>query len=328
MSSGSNSRLRRHAALGFGVVALLALAWTLTPAALTSVPPTPEIPDDVDAYLQANEYSAGRKFPLIPETEKRVRWQQQGTKTERSVVYLHGFSATRQEIAPAAELIADRLGANLFETRLSGHGRQRGAMLETTAEDWLEDAAEALAIGARIGERIVLIGTSTGATLALAMADHPSMNAVDTIVLLSPNFSPADPAARWLTRPAGPALARLIAGETRSWIPHNDMQARYWSTSYPTAAVVEVMRLVDRAYSAAEGEFAQDLLMLISPNDKVVSAEAAITAFAKISGRRKAIVTVDTPGDPSNHVLAGRILSPNSTKWVVETVVDFVSGER
>lgn len=327
-SSGSNSLRRRHASLALAVFALLAVAWTLTPAALSTAPPVVQLPDDVDAYLSSGETLAGREFPLIPGTEKRIRWHTPGVKTELAVVYFHGFSATRQEIAPATELIADRLGANLFETRLTGHGRQRGAMLDTTAEDWLDDAAEALAVGARIGERIVLVGTSTGATLALAMADHPSMQAVDTIVLLSPNFLPADPAARWLTRPAGPALARLIAGETRSWTPHNEEQARYWSTTYPTAAVIEVMRLVDRANSTAARKFAQHLLMIVSPDDQVVSTAAAIAAFEKASGLSKHLITVDSPGDPSNHVLAGRILSPESTGLVVDSIVDFVTSNR
>ena len=328
MFSASNSRRRRIATIALALVALLALAWTLTPAALTSLPPSLELPADVDGYLRTNEARAAKTYPLIPGTEKRVRWQSPGDRTKLAVVYLHGFSATRQEIAPAMELLADRLAANLFETRLTGHGRQRGAMLDTAAEDWLRDAAEALAVGARIGERIVLVGTSTGATLSLAMAEHASMQAVEHIVLLAPNFAPIDSAARWLTRPAGPMLAKLVAGETRSWVPHNEEQARYWSTSYPIAAAVEMMRLVDRANAPGARNFSQNLLMLISPDDRVVSAPAAMEAFDRITARRKQVVIVDEPGDPSNHVLAGRILSPQSTDQIVDAIVEFVKSDR
>ncbi|MDD4273595.1 MAG: hypothetical protein PHG14_07705 [Desulfobacter postgatei] len=38
-------------------------------------------------------------------------------------VYIHGFSATRKETAPLSDLVAKTLNANLFYTRLSGHGR-------------------------------------------------------------------------------------------------------------------------------------------------------------------------------------------------------------
>ncbi len=157
---------------------------------------------------------------------------------------LPGFSATRQEIAPTAELVADALGANLFETRLAGHGRTTNAMQGVVAEDWLADAAEALAIGAKIGDRTILVGTSTGATLAMAMVGHAAMDNVEAIVMVSPNFAPQEPGARWLTRPLGPLLARIFIGETRSWTPKNEEQGLYWSTSYPMATVIEVMRLV------------------------------------------------------------------------------------
>ena len=132
-------------------------------------------------------------------------------KTPYSVVYLHGFSATRQETAPLAECVADSLGANLFETRLAGHGREREPLADVRAEDWLHDAAEALAIAARLGERVIVIGTSTGATLAVGDA-RSSVNGrrrYDRHAVAE--FCTARPSAAWLTRPAGP-LARATAG--------------------------------------------------------------------------------------------------------------------
>ena len=284
----------------------------------------PVLPDDLDNYLEAREAETAAQYPLIPGTEKRIRWQVPGERTAFAVVYLHGFSATRQEIAPTTELVADALGANLFETRLTGHGRATGVMLEMRAEDWLADAAEALAIGSRIGERTILIGTSTGATLVLTMADHPLMRDVEAIVLISPNFGPEDPAAQWLTRPGGPLLAHLMLGDTRTWEPRNDQQARYWSTSYPTQAIVEAMRLVDLAHSRLPQQLEQSLLALVSPNDGVVSPRLMREALAEISAPRKELLEFDEVGDQKNHVLAGDILSPDNTAAAVTAIVDFV----
>ncbi len=307
-----------------GVVAIVAVTWGLTPSPLASLPATPSLPADLDDYVAASESSAHERFPLIPETGKRIRWQTPGEKTEWAVVYVHGFSATRQEIAPATEMIADRLGANLFETRLTGHGRAHGVMLETTADDWLADAAEAIAIGHRIGNRVVLMGTSTGATIVLAMAEHPLMQQVDSIVLISPNFAPFDPNSRWLTGPAGPLIARLLVGDTRSFEPLNAEQERYWSTTYPTASIVEVMRVVDRVNSVASRNFQQDMLMLVSPDDRVVSVQAAIEGFSKITARSKTTIEFTSSTDPSSHVLGGRIVSPDSTDELVDVIVDYV----
>lgn len=307
------------------IIALLATAgFVLTPPALVNDVEIPTLPDDLNLYIAEREKIAASQFPLIAGTGKRIRWHDGNERTVYSVVYLHGFSATRQEIAPAAERVADALGANLFETRLTGHGRAQGAMVEVTAEDWLDDAAEAIAIGERLGERVVVIGTSTGATLALAMARHPAFESIDTLVLISPNFAPSDSTARWITRPAGPLLLRSIVGETRSWQAHNEQQERFWSTSYPSAVVVEVMRLVDLANSSLPLKIEQPLLTLLSPNDSVVSPQATLDALQQIEAPRNRVIKYDDVGDPSNHVLAGDILSPDNSDVVVIEILEFV----
>jgi len=282
------------------------------------------LPDDLDTWLDQNERQAADRYGLVPGTEKRITRFGEGNRTPYSVLYLHGFSATRQETAPLAATVAHALGANLFETRLAGHGRENGLLANVRAEDWLRDAVEALTIAAQLGERVIVIGTSTGATLAAAMLGHPAMHAVDTIVMLSPNFVPNDPGAAWLTRPAGPLLARLLVGETRSWEPHNDAQARFWSTTYPTASAVEMMRLVDLANRQLPAEVPQRLLMFYSKDDTVVSAEAAVAVFEKTIAPQKAAIEIVDPGDPSHHVLAGDVLSKQKTREIANDIVEFI----
>ena len=100
-----------------GLIAIAVIAgalFLLTPAKLVNGAAEPVLPDDLDAYLAASERNAADGFELIPGTEKRIHWQVPGERTDYVVIYLHGFSATRQEMAPVAERIADQLGANLF----------------------------------------------------------------------------------------------------------------------------------------------------------------------------------------------------------------------
>lgn len=314
----------RLIALSGLAAALAVVVYLSTPPALVNAATMPDLPADIDAYLAANEKQVGEQFHLIPNTEKRVLWQEPGVRTEFAIVYLHGFSATRQETAPLAEQIADSLQANLFETRLTGHGHTELPLHAVKAEDWLEDAAEALAIGERLGDKIVLIGTSTGGALALAMSDHEAAKSVSDIVLLSPNIEPRNSTAKWATRPAGFLIARIVAGETRSWTPRNDLQGRYWSTSYPTNAAIEMMRLVGLAQSILPLKIHQNLLVLLSPDDKVVSPAATKSAFERITAPRKLLVEVTGSQDPANHVLAGDILAPESTAGIAATVVDFI----
>ena len=45
---------------------------------------------------------------LRPGTEKKVLWAQgNGIKSKTSIVFIHGFSASRIEINPVVDLIAD-----------------------------------------------------------------------------------------------------------------------------------------------------------------------------------------------------------------------------
>jgi len=311
------------------LAALVVLAVVLVsraPSTLINHAPVPRIKGNLDAWLADSERAANASGALIPGTEKRIRWFQGATNTSTaySIVYFHGFSATRQEIAPVPELVADALQANLFETRLTGHGLQSNPLAAVRAEDWLEDAAEALSIGAAIGEKIVLIGTSNGATLALAMAGHPAFEPVSTLILLSPNFGPADPKAELLTWPGGPELAYMVAGETRSWKPHNPLQARYWSTSYPMDALVEVMRLVDYVRGKLPMQLSQPMLMMYSPADTVVDTTRITSAFGQIDSPHKLLVAIPDSTDPGNHVLAGNIMSPGNNRFFADCMAAFV----
>lgn len=307
---------------------LAALVYVTTPPALVNAALTTALPDDIDVFLAASERSAADAFPLIADTQKRIVWREPGVRSEFAVVYLHGFSATRQETAPLAEQVAAALNANLFETRLTGHGRSESPLVDVTAEDWLADASEALAIGAQIGEKVIVIGTSTGGTLALAMSQHEAAAPVTHFVLISPNIQPMSETAQWATRPAGRLIARLFVGPTRSWTPLNEQQARYWSTSYPTAAAIEVMRLVKYVNTRLPLELDADLLVMLSPNDKVVSPMATRYAFNRIDAPRKNILEYVDSLDPSSHVLAGDIMAPQATAGVVAAIIEFIEVDN
>ncbi len=303
---------------------LLAVLWLFTPGKLRGTVQSPSLPAALDDWIAQSEQRVDREYGLVAGTEKRITWADAAAPTDYAVLYLHGFSATRQETHPLASTVAAALGANLFETRLKGHGRQRAALADVRAEDWLQDGVEALAIAAALGRRVVVIGTSTGATLAAALLDHPLMQSVDTIVMLSPNFGLKDGGGTWATGPAGSLIIRAMAGNTRRWEPYNELQGRYWSTSYPTAALVEMMRLVDFANSKVPATIPQRLLMFYSPDDQIVSVAQAFDVYEGTSAPLKLAVAITDPGDPSHHVLAGDVLSAANTARVADTIIDFV----
>ena len=125
-------------------------------------------PSGLDTYLAAREAVFD---DIVPGTEKSIVWaNKRDTKTDIAIVYIHGFSASAMELQPLPNRVATALGANLFFTRLTGHGRGSIAMQTASVASWMKDMAEALAIGRRLGHRTIIIATSTGGTLAAAAA--------------------------------------------------------------------------------------------------------------------------------------------------------------
>ena len=112
--------------------------------------------EDINSLLNSQEKTVRA---LRPGTEKKVLWSQgNGVKSKISIVFIHGFSASRVEIDPVVNLIATELSANVYFTRLRGHGQDGRALAEATYEQMLDDTIEAIEIGKSIGNNVLLIG--------------------------------------------------------------------------------------------------------------------------------------------------------------------------
>lgn len=306
------NRLGRIAIAGVLLAAVVVIA--STPSSLSYDPPRrdPGLPPPDNAS------------DLYPNTAKRTTWAGAEERTEWSVVYLHGFSATRQETAPLAERVAEELGANLFETRLRGHGRKVNPLGDVSAEDWLDDTVEAIAAGAALGDKVVVIGVSTGATLATALLDHEIMAQVDSFVFLSPNFGLRNESIRHSTGPAGRLLTRLALGKTRSWESQNPDHAKNWANHYPSSALIEMVRVMDRVDRSLPISSDKRWLIIYSEDDRTVSPTAVVDTMKQVTARQKELIAVTMSGDSTNHILAGDIMSPDTTEPRVRDIVDFI----
>lgn len=280
------------------------------------------LPADLDRFLTQTE----ARYPdITPGAEKTIVWAHPDRrKTALAVVYLHGFSASRQETAPLSDEIARQLGANLYYPRLSGHGRSGAAMAEASVNAWLNDTEQALQIGQRLGERVIVIATSTGATLATWLATQPHSDKVLAYALISPNFAPKDSAAQVLTWPWAEHFVPLLLGAEHQWQPRNAEQARYWNHRYPVQALLPMMGLVQYVQGLPLENIQTPLLVIYSPQDKVVSPTATEQAFARFGSTPKQLLALADTQDDSHHVLAGRILSPRDTPRVEAAILQFL----
>ena len=314
--------------LGIVVVALGAL-WVLGPRVAfdrTLTFADADLGDDLDAYLSASESGIDG---IIPGAEKEIIWAgAAGRRTPWAIVYLHGFSASKAEIRPVPDRVAAALGANLYYNRMTGHGRDGAAMDAASAGDWWNDTAEALAIGRRLGERVIIIGTSTGVTMAtLALQDGALSDGVAGLVGFAPNYRLFGVPVDIVDLPFARQISSLVGGAEQSWEPFNDAQGKWWTTTYPTSAALPMTA----ALKALEGvEFADidiPALFLFADGDTVVD-HARTREIAAIWGGGATIVAME-PGEgesPSRHVVTGDIMAPSNTDRSVEAVLAWIDG--
>lgn len=321
--------------IGIGVglwLAMLVLDWIGPTEPAVLIPPDIDLPPVavLDDWLAARESAVPA---LRPDAAKAIVWAAEpGVRTDWAVVYLHGFSASRQEIRPVPDRVAAELGANLFYTRLTGHGRDGPAMAEASVEAWVADTAEALAVGRALGDRVLVIGTSTGGTLAALVAHDPDLAAdVAGVVLVSPNFRVAGWAGRLIEWPAARSWGPLLVGDIRGFVPRNADHGRYWTTRYPTVALASLGALTHAVRGLDPGAARVPALFVVSDRDRIVDSPAAVRHAARwghATGVRADLMALSPgPGDDvAGHVVAGDALSPGGTAPLVARILGWVSG--
>lgn len=295
---------------------------TLHPLQLT------ETLSELPSYLAESEASVAG---LRPVTAKGIIWADSSRRVQTpiSLVYIHGFSGTRNEIMPLCDSLAARLNANLYYARLTGHGVDADAMGEATLNDWLNDTNEAYEIGRLLGEKTVLIGTSMGAALATWLAAERRDSPPAALVMLSPAYAARDAARQndlmsMLHMPWGERLLRLMTGgyigpepteEELSW-----RTSRMRSDAYITiGAVFELLDGVDMSLIDTP------VFVAYSSKDKAVEPDSTIARFQRIGATEKTLIEVKETGDPAFHLLAGKYRSPQTTIMMVDTIQSFIN---
>jgi len=261
-----------------------------------SVPTQRELPPPDIATLDDWITSREAAFADIkPGNAKGIVWHSPAReRTAWAVVYLHGFSASRLETAPVADRVAQALGANLFYTRLAGHGRSAPtAMGEASVQDWMADALEALRVGQTLGERVLVISCSTGSTLATWLALTPEGLQVAAHAFISPNFGPRDKRSELINGPWGRQIALALEGETRGRPPANAREGAAWTSRYPTRALFPMMAMVKQVRESDMAAFHAPVLMLYSEQDQTVDPLQTRSVFERIASPNKTALVVD-----------------------------------
>jgi len=228
-------------------LAIIVLYFTGPSAPIPSLTTTlPEIKGDLKEIEEGINYSE-KLFPnLKPDNQARIVWYDSVNKqkTPYSIVYLHGFSASQGEGIPVHTSFARRYGCNLYLSRLYEHGLQsEESFIDMTPEKLLQTAKEAVVIGKKLGDKVILMSTSTGGTLSLYIASgNPD---VYGLICYSPNIDLYDDKSFVLISPWGLQLSRLILGSDYYNFSGPSGTTKYWITHYRIEGLIALKSLLN-----------------------------------------------------------------------------------
>ncbi len=312
-----------------GLLAIAAAVYALGPRIPYSTEITFDastIGADVETYI--NEVESAWN-DIRPGAERQIVWHDPTTRktTDYSIVYLHGFSASAGEVRPLPDKLAAALGANLYFARFKGHGRTApNALAEGTVHDWMNDFAEAIEIGKRLGRKVILISTSTGGSVAtVGLARNEFAKEVAAAVFISPNYGIQADGAFLMLGPWARQITHAILGERRTFEPRNELHAQISTYDYPVDALFPMIRIATLASDSDVEDISVPALFIYSSLDEVVLPEVTSELADRWGGPREKI-DVGNGGEKNHHVLAGDAMSPQMTDPLVEKTLDWLGN--
>lgn len=299
------------------------------PSSPTYTNTLPSVPADavaLETYIKQNE----AQHKIKPENEARIIWANDSAKqkTEYAIVYLHGFSASQEEGDPVHTSIAKKFGCNLFLARLAEHGIDTTEeLMNLTAEKYWETVKQAYAIGKELGNKVIIMGTSTGGTNALQLAaNYPE---IASLILLSPNIAIKDPNAWLANNPWGLQIARIVKGSNYNITKdQRDIYKKYWNSHYRLEAIVNLQEYLETTTNKeAFTKIKQPVLMLYYYKDEVhqdsvVQVNAMLKMFDELGTvpELKRKLAMPNTGD---HVL-GSYVKSNDYQGVETEITKFM----
>ena len=251
-------------------------------------------------------------------------------KTKYSILYLHGFSSGIGDGEPVHREVAKAIGANIYLPRLYEHGLdEQEALLNFTAEGYWKTALEAFAVAKQLGEEVIILANSTGATLALNFDNDP---AIAALVFYSPNIAIFNPASFLLSKPWGLQIARIIFGGKYFLEKPERLTAdkkKYWSTNYRLEALTHIQKMIEVSMNKQTFQKVTSPLFMgyfyknESIQDNIVSVSAMLKMYDQL-GTPDALKTKKAFPDAA-HGICNYISNPGKYEQVTEETLIFLN---
>ncbi len=184
------------------------------------------LPESFEEFYE-NQLRISKEKNVRPDNEERLVRYSSG-KTPLAILYIHGFGASRGEGEYVTDIIAKEFKANTYYLRLPGHGTNKEDHRDTKFKEYLKVAEDSFLMMDRLGERIVVIGTSMGGLITTYLASkYPEK--IAGIVLVSPFYNFKDKTGNIYNFIWGKELVKSLLGEIRKSTREPDHPSfKYW----------------------------------------------------------------------------------------------------
>lgn len=305
---------------------------------IEKIPANPSLLDDFLAERESG-------YNLKEGTEAKILWNSKeiAEKTDFSIVYLHGFRASHPEGEPVHRQIAKTFGCNLYLSRLEEHGIHSDyPLLNLTEEKLLRSARFAFEIGRRIGHKVILMGTSTGGSLALWLAAQDEFkDDITALVLYSPLIRFHGIKEKLLMNTTGRSFLKFVPGKKHLVKTKGTTYAedRIWNKEYALQGALALGSFVEhnmtgKLFSKVHCPvFIGYYYKNREEQDQVVSVSAIKKMEKKLGTRTKFVYPMNFP-EAKNHVICSSLLSKavpeviSNTKLFLKNVASHVPSKN
>lgn len=278
-----------------------------------------------ESYVLKNDSG----LTLKPDNQSRIIWANDSVKekTPYVLLYLHGFSASWYEGYPTNVEFAKHFGMNAYFPRLASHGIVTDdALIDMTPDRLWESAKQALMVARLLGEKVIVMSTSTGGTLGLKLAaEFPEM--IDGLILYSPNIRINNGAAFMLPKPWGLQIGRKVNGGLYRVTNKNfdSKECQYWNCKYRMESLVYLQQLVILTMNKQTFKRVKTPVFLAyyykdeSHQDNTVRVDALLKMFGQLGTAENKSVKMAFP-EADNHVIGCELTSKSYNEVLAETI--------
>lgn len=295
----------------------------------------PDNPVDLERWINEKE----EKDPRVKANARsKIIWAEPREKkvTEYALVYLHGFKASHGEGDPVHVDLAKSLGCNLYLSRLEGHGLNVSEPLKgISASSFVHSAGKAFAIAGKIGKQVIIVGTSTGGSLALFLAAQPNLKTkIAALVLYSPLIEFYGTSQWVLGSKPGRKILKLLLGKTymlSSELGSSEAEKKIWYHTYALQGVLALGNFIENTMT--EETFSKvDCPVFIGcyykniwKQDKVVSVAAIEKMHRQLATENTSKVLKKFP-EAGTHVICSGLIS-GSVENLKNSTLEFLNDK-